>query len=314
MKNLKANLHLWGLGVLTSVYLIYGLLFRDAQGYVSVGNKILITLLIAALALFLRKSLIWYSAFMLVGKKPFNKKVDRPRVFFFTLFYGWLLIIYFVFYRYMIIPLENSVAEDQFTEAYTGASAIFVIGIMSFVLLLFIFSEKFERIYLPKLKKTSRAIEGSKSSSKKRMKKERVEEIFENLKEQGFLVLEADKAKENKQKNELVRLLTSSRSKSKDNWVSEVQNREIAGDIPRVPIIKVEMKNAELKIFFDNLRKETNLFYYYELAEIFGNKNGESFNYNSVGTTAEEAKESGTYDVYEKRVLEVFKRNTKQSK
>ncbi len=313
MKNLKANLHLWGLGVLTLGYLIYGLLFLDVKSYVSIGNKILLTLLIAAFVLFLGKCYVWYSAFMLVGKKPFNKKVDRPRVFFFTLFYGVLLLLSFVFYQYLIIPLENSVTKSQIVGDLTTSSVMVVVSVVIFVLLIFTFSKKFEKVYLPKFKEPTQTIKQVIKSSKKRMKKERVEEIFENLKEQGFLVLEADEAKENKQKSELVRLLTSSRSKSKDNWISEVQNRRIAGDIPRVPVIKVEMKNAELKIFFDNLRKETNLFHYYELAEIFGNKNGKSFNYNSVGTTAEEAKASGTYDVYEKRILEVFKRDTKQS-
>src|SRR5699024_5598864 len=129
MKNLKANLHLWGLGVLTLGYLFYGLLFLDVKSYVSIGNKILLTLLIAAFVLFLGKCYVWYSAFMLVGKKPFNKKVDRPRVFFFTLFYGVLLLLSFVFYQYLIIPLENSVTKSQIVGDLTTSSVMVVVSV-----------------------------------------------------------------------------------------------------------------------------------------------------------------------------------------
>lgn len=310
MKKLKANLYSWFLGVLTLVYLIYGWMYLDAQRFVSVGNIILFVLLIAVLALFLRKCLIWYSAFMLVGKKPFIKEVDRPRVFFFTFFYGLLLLFYLVFHQYLMIPLENNVTKNQMSEGRIEATIMITISVFIFALLIFTFSKKFEKIYLPKFKKTSQNLEGSKVSVKKVMKKERVEEILENLKEQGFLFLEDDKEKEEKQKNELIRLLTSNRRKSKTTRMSEIQNKKIADDIPRNPVLRLNMKNAELKIFFKNLRKETNLFHYYELAEIFGNENGRAFNYNSLSTTAGGSKESGTYDLYEEKILEVFKENS----
>lgn len=306
MKSIKRNLTFWIIAILTFVHIILGVFYFNVFTYILSSKMVLLAFLGLSFLLILRKSLVWYSAVMLVGNTPFSKKVDRPRVFFFSLFYSSFLLIFLAFYKYMGEPLESNLTWNLVLFYKLMLSVFLFLGGLVFLLLTFVFSKKFESFYLPELKNASQILEGSKGSLKKKMTEERAKEVFDNLKNCNYVFLEGDLEKEKLQRNMFVRLFSSDRSKSKLSRYSKTQKRSIADDIPLNPIVKLLMTNVEVKIFFEYLMKETKLFHYYELAEIFGDENGDSFNYNSLSTSAGDAKGRGTYDAYEEKVSEIF--------
>lgn len=77
---------------------LYVLIGQSLLGMVRfvVLTKVLVALGMGVPAvLFLRKCLYWYTTYMLGGEDTFRKKVDRPRVYLFSILFPILIFVYY---------------------------------------------------------------------------------------------------------------------------------------------------------------------------------------------------------------------------
>lgn len=262
MKNRGGNIIVSAI-ILCVLYVLIG---QSALGMVRfvVLTKVLVALGMGILALFfLRKCMYWYTAYMLGGEETFNKKVDRPRVYLFSILFP---ILIFVYYNINHVP---SIFWTENPEIYIQAiSALYFCILLSLsativILLFFALSQKFEKLYLHKFQEAVSTI-----LPQRKINPSRAELIFNGLIRQGFLAYD-DLDEQVEKKNDFVDIFVN-------------------GNIPENPAFKLKMDNIQSYHFYKKLKSEFGTFKLKDGPRIFENRNG-SPSYKSISTSANNA-------------------------
>src|SRR5690606_30727978 len=227
-------------------------------------TKVLVALGMGVLAvLFLRKCLYWYTTYMLGGESTFKKKVDRPRVYLFSILFP---ILIFVYYNINHVPSMFLVENPRiYVQAISALYFCILLSLSATIvtLLIFALSEKFEALYLHKFQEAVSNI-----LPQRKINPSRAEVIFNGLVRQGFLEYEDF--------NEQV----EKRSDFVDIFVN--------GTIPENPAFKLKMDNIQSYHFYKKLKSEFRTFKLKDGPRIFENRNG-SPSYKSISASANNA-------------------------
>lgn len=226
--------------------------FYSLDAFRVAAMPILTILFIIITTMFLRKCFIWYASYMMTGKSNFQAKVDRPRVFLFSMLLPLLLIILFAINGFKGLPFringEINVVLD--TLFFFSIVSLFAVA----VLLLFkTLSKSFERLYLPKVQKIVRSYTTDFTSY---ASVDKLQRIFNGLINYDFLWYE-DLNEQNDMRDQFVEIF-------------------ITGNIPPEPSFQLKMDNLQTYILFENLAKETKDLSLTRFMKIVKNKNSKA--------------------------------------
>lgn len=249
--------------ILCVLYVLIGHIVLEMPRFV-LFTKALLAFGMGVLAvLFLRKCFYWYTSYMLGGEETFNKEVDRPRVYLFSVLFP---ILVFAYYNVNHVPsmflVESPKIHVQAISAmYFGI--LLSLSVTIATLLFFALSRRFETLYLHRFQEAVSNI-----LPQRRINPSRAELIFDGLIGQGFL--EYDDLNEQVEKRK--------------DFVDIFVNR----NIPENPAFKLKMDNIQSYHFYKKLKSEFQTFKLKDGPRIFENKNG-SPSYKSISTSANSA-------------------------
>ena len=108
------------------IYIGYSITFLNIHTYVQNTTMLLKGGLFLNLALFIRKCIQWWSYEMYVGNIHFVTEVDRPRIFYFSIFYTSYLAIYsgFLMGANFLIDSHSVILSYVLTSIVAAAGAI----------------------------------------------------------------------------------------------------------------------------------------------------------------------------------------------
>lgn len=232
------------------LYTILGIWLLDISKFVEL-TRILMLLFVGVLGLlFLRKGFYWYATFMMEGRKAFNKHVDRPRVFLFSILFPALILIYLALKTVSpyFLTADTSVTAQTLTVLYF--SVIIALFSVFAMLLFFTLSKKFEQVFLPGVKKAFQRFDpGFKST----LNSDTVEQIFDRMVKCGFLSYE-DLNEQNEKKKLFVEIF-------------------VTGKLPEEQFFFLHLTNRQIMIFYNHFSDKLEEFDLHHLVRIFENKN-----------------------------------------
>lgn len=237
---------------LMSVIVIVGLLTFlvisaiSLHSFLRIAVPCLTLLVIGISALFLRRCFVWYSAYMLTGKSTFNSKIDRPRVFMFSICLPILMMIIFVIKSLGGGELE-ALSEMLNTLLCVSQMCLFAVVLL---LLYKTLGKSFESLYLPKVQELFRTYTSDFTSY---ASVEKLKRIFDGLIEYDFLWYE-DLNEQNEMRDRFVEIFVS-------------------GNFPSEPLFHLKMNNLQTFVFHENLEKQTKGLTLNGLMQILSNKN-----------------------------------------
>lgn len=232
------------------LYTILGIWLLDISMFVEL-TRMLMLLFVGVLGLlFLTKGFYWYATFMMGGRKAFNKQVDRPRVFLFSILFPALNLIYLTLKTVSpyFLRADTSVTAQTLTVLYF--SVIIALFSVFAMLLFFTFSKKFEQVYLPGVKKAFQRFEPDFKST---LDSNTVEEIFDRMVENGFLSYE-DLEEQNEQRKLFVEIF-------------------VTGKLPEEQLFFLHLSNRQIMIFYKHFAEKLEKFDLHHIVRIFKNKN-----------------------------------------
>lgn len=229
--------------------------------------------------LFLRKCLYWYTTFMINDIKTFKPKVDKPRVFMFSIFLPTMGIVFYLFKNYNGFSWNNRFIHLNKLFDLLYLSSVSALFATFSILLFFTLTQKFELVFLPKLKEKVRKLNRDFKSD---MKHERVALIFDRLIKLGFMEYEDYKEQ----------------IESKDTFVRIF----VQGKLPEQVCFTLAMDNIQTYCFYKLLNKEIEGFELNHLLQIFGNKNRKA----SAKSIIETIRKAQTNEAKDKNKIELI--------
>ncbi len=192
-----------------------------------------------------RRYPIWYSEYMF-NRKPvgMKKKVEKPRLFFYSFSVPIMLLSIFVFL--------NSSSYGLLLKDVAFFSLIFGLFIISLIFMDFTWSMKFEERFLPKAKKIIN--ENKIKDFEIELNKSQLENMFDNFVKHGIFMYDDDQVRI-EDRESFVRLF-------------------LGGKFPLNPMFKLEFRNPSTSYLLTKLQQYTVNLNSSNLGKIFTNKNG----------------------------------------
>lgn len=226
------------------------ILFQYFNWFLTIITFILLVLFIVIASLFLKKCLNWYASYMTNGKSNFHPKVDKPRVFLFSIFLPLLFIIVSVFNSFEGFEFQLHENVNLIFNAFFCTSLVSLFA----VVLLFLFKtlgSSFENLYLPKVKEI---VQKSTCDFKSTLLPANLTSLFDRLLEYDFLSYE-DLEEQKKMKEKFIDIFSS-------------------GLFPQAPLFKLNMDNVQTHVLFKKLNGNGVSITLGGMGKIFMNENG----------------------------------------
>lgn len=206
----------------------------------------------AVTLLFFRKCFRWYASYMMTYKSTFQAKVDRPRIFIFSIFLPTLFIIFYSFNYFNSNVALTERIDNSIFDIFLCVILISLFAII-FLLLLKTLSRSFERLYLSKVQKLVRNYTSDFTSY---ASVEKMRQIFDGLTRYDFLWFE-DLNEQSEIRNRFVEIFTT-------------------GNFPSEPLFQLKMDNLQTYVLFEYLAKETKDLSLTGFMKIVKNKNAKA--------------------------------------
>ncbi|CDS93837.1 membrane hypothetical protein [Sphingobacterium sp. PM2-P1-29] len=228
-----------------------GILYFSFDTFFMVVKPTMMILLLAITFLFFRKCFKWYASYMMTDKSTFQAKVDRPRIFIFSIFLPALLI---VFYSIDSLKSNEAQTEGSANSIYAIFLCVVLISLFAIIFLLLIktLSKSFERLYLTKVQKI---VKNSIRDFKTNISVDDATTIFNKLVQNGYLVYE-DFDNQKEQSEAFVNIF-------------------VAGILPSEPKYSLQMKNSQINVLFDCFQNITKELDWHNFKRIFTRKDEE---------------------------------------
>lgn len=219
--------------IIMGVISYISILRYSLNSYLVAVMPILAILLIVISIMFLRRCFIWYATYMMTGKNIFQPKVDRPRVFIFSIFLPVLLLILITLNTFKGFSFDT----DEGMNIILNTFFIFLMISLFLVVLLLLFKtlmKSFESLYLPNIQQIVRSYTTSFTSY---ARAEELRNVFDGLIKYDFLWYE-DLNEQNEMRNRFVEIF-------------------VTGNFPAEPLFQLKMDNLQTYVLFENLEKDT---------------------------------------------------------
>lgn len=226
------------------------ILFQSVNWFLSVITPVLLVLFIVIASLFLKKCFSWYASYMMNGRSNFHTKVDKPRVFLFSIFLPLLFIIVSVINSFDGFEFKINENVNLIFNTLFCTSLISLFGVI--LLLLFkTLGSSFENLYLPKVKEI---VQKSTCDFKTTLLPANLTKIFDRLLEYDFLSYE-DLEEQKKMKEKFIDIFSS-------------------GLFPQAPLFKLNMDNVQTHVLYKKLKGNGVSITLIGMEKIFMNENG----------------------------------------
>lgn len=263
----------YSLALITIITNIIGVLYLGTNQYVSILKIFLLIICIFCVFKICVVCFKWYMEYALNLKTTFDSKVDKPRIFFISLFVPLM-----IFSLYLISIYKES---NSFHGDFSVGNFIMDISYISIFLLLFmltgyltyyLFNPSFADLYLPQIQDQLNK-EKSKSIISD-LNKNELEKIFNGLILKGYLSFE-DIVEQNKTKELFIETF-------------------VLGVIPEKPIFALEMDYPQLNVLYECFKKRINAFNWGLFLSVFGN----TVNFGSLYASVSRAKKKSKSKYY----------------
>jgi len=222
----------YSLALITIITNLIGVVYLGTNQYVSILKIILLIICIFCVFKISVVCFKWYMEYALNLKTTFDSKVDKPRVFFISLFVPLM-----IFSLYLISIYKES---TSFHGDFSTINIIMDVSYISIFLLLFmvtgylmfyLFKPSFAELYLPKIKsKASNFL----SKRKDLISYKQAEFLFDNMIKHGFIIYED----------------LSNQTEMKSKFIEVLQK----GLVLESPLFDLKMTNIQTKLFQDQLK------------------------------------------------------------
>lgn len=268
--------------IFIAVITSFGILSYSFDTFFMVVKPIMMMLLLAITFLFFRKCFKWYASYMMTDKSTFHAKVDRPRIFIFSIF---LPILFIIFYSITSLKSNEAQTEGSANLIFYILSCAILISLFAIVFMLLVktLSKSFEKLYLQKVQKV---VKESIGDFKTKLLPTNLSIIFDRLLEYDFLSYE-DLEEQKKMKEKFIDIFSS-------------------GIYPNEPFLKLNMDNIQTHVLYQKFKGVGISITLTGMTKIFMNENGKvtaksisnSYNQRSVDKAKDES-----------QIIELFKHN-----
>lgn len=259
--------------LITIIISVLGVFYLGTSLYVTILKVILLILSIFCVFRVGNRCFRWYMEYSLNLKTTFDSKVDKPRVFFISLFVPLM-----IFSLYLISIYTGS---TTFHADYSIGNRILDVSYISTFLLLFmitgfltfyLFKPSFAELYLPQIQ-DKLDIEKSKTIVSD-LNKNELEKIFNGLILKGYLNFE-----------DIVE-----QKKTKELFIETF----VLGIIPEKPLFSLEMDYPQLNVLYDCFKKRISEFNWNLFLKVFDN----TINFGSLYASVSRAKKKSKSKYY----------------
>lgn len=243
------------------------ILFQSVNWFLSIITPVLLVLFIVIASLFLKKCFSWYASYMMNGRSNFHTKVDKPRIFLFSIFLPLLFIIVSVINSFEGFEFKINENVNLIFNTLFCTSLISLFGVI--LLLLFkTLGSSFENLYLPKVKEI---VQKSTCDFKTKLSASDTEQIFKRLIKNGYLIYD-DFDKEKEHSKVFVEVFVN-------------------GVLPSSPMFQLNMDYPQINVVYDCFQKITKDLDWIKFKKIFKSNENE-INLSSRSSSVSRAKKS----------------------
>ena len=201
--------------------------------------------------MFFLKCFHWYTSYMIFNKNTFVPKVDKPRVFMFSIITPLLILTFYMLNYYQ----SSNIFGYKWKEVNLWFGIVFCITFSSLfyilcILSVFTLSKKFEKLYLPKVVKNLEIIYDTYTSY---YSIKQLNDIFDGLLEHNFLIYED----------------FDTQNFDKENFIDLI----ISGKFPDYPFLFLKMDNLQTFVLHEEFEKGFREFDLNSFWKFFRNKN-----------------------------------------
>ncbi len=223
----------------------------DLSTYRMIISILTLVASIIIIFMFFLKCFYWYTSYMIFNKNTFVSKVDKPRVFMFSIITPLLILTFYILNYYQ----SSNIFGYKWKEVNLWFDIVFCITFSSLfyilcILSVFTLSKKFEKLYLPKVVKNLEIVYDTYTSY---YSIKQLNDIFDGLVEHNFLIYE-DFDKQNFDKEKFIDLI-------------------ISGKFPDHPFLFLKMDNLQTFVLHEEFGKGFREFDLNSFWRIFRNKN-----------------------------------------